>query len=56
MGDTFGDKFKKAFKLGGSSKDGGEDSPLASGAHGASTGTKVRRNPAEWRLVLLRLF
>ena len=54
MGDTFGDKFKKAFKLGGSSKDGGDDSPLASGAHGASNGTKVRRNPAEWRFVLLR--
>ncbi|CAL5224315.1 g6982 [Coccomyxa viridis] len=40
MGDTFGDKFKKAFKLGGSSKDGGEDSPLASGAHGAGSGVK----------------
>lgn len=46
MGDTFGDKFKKAFKLGGSSKDSGEDSPMASGAHGASPGAKVRHNPA----------
>ena len=54
MGDTFGDKFKKAFKLGGSSKDSGEDSPMASGAHGASPVAKVRRNPAGCRLVLRR--
>lgn len=41
MGDTFGDKFKKAFKIGGGSKDTSEsESPLAHGAHG--TGMKVR--------------
>ena len=52
MGDTFGDKFKKAFKLGGSSKDTGDESPVAHSAHGASTGAKVRCNPAELQLVL----
>jgi len=47
MGDTFGDKFKKAFKLGGGSKDTGDESPVAHGAHGASTGAKARCNLAE---------
>ena len=38
----FGEKFKKAFKIGGSSKEPTETgSPLATGAHGASTATKV---------------
>ena len=42
----FGEKFKKAFKIGGSSKEHTETgSPLATGAHGASTGTKVQCHP-----------
>ena len=42
MSDTFGDKFKKAFKLGGKSSDTGDESPLAHGAHGSGTAVKVR--------------
>jgi hypothetical protein len=42
----FGEKFKKAFKIGGSSKDPTETgSPLATGAHGASGATKVQCHP-----------
>ncbi|CAK0785482.1 hypothetical protein CVIRNUC_008691 [Coccomyxa viridis] len=40
MGDTFGDKFKKAFKLGSKEKDGGDESPLAHGAHGSGNAVK----------------
>ena len=43
MGDTFGDKFKKAFKLGSKEKDGGDESPLAHGAHGSGNAVKVRQ-------------